>query len=50
MMRAQEKADGGTGFKAIAAKRLLYEKLAVAVARANAGMIRVARMRRERAA
>ena len=43
-MKAQEIADGGTGFEAAAAKRRFLERGAIVVARHNAAMVAAASM------
>ena len=43
-MKAQEIADGGTGFEAVAAKRRFLERGAIVVARHNAAMVAAASM------
>ena len=40
--RAEEVQGGGSGFEAIAEKRLLFDKASIVMARANAAMIHTA--------
>ena len=49
-MRAHEKAAGGTGWDAVAAKHQFFERASIVMARANAAMVAVAKGGTKRAA